>query len=354
MKKSFILILLVIGSVFQAKTQTNDAGQQFIKKKCRPNRVSLPLSPNRPPFPPEFDSIAVLDFRRDTSRIGLINGGGRSQLELLFHAPVARQVSAYLNAGYTSPKGAHTLLVVLKDLWISDPAVLNYRMFGKPFWKVSFRFEAYLQTREGYTPITYLDTVTTVNGSSSANMAAQELPELIARFMDKVATRDLDVDVVVKRNVSYEQIDSFSRTRFNYPMDTATKLVKGVYVNVDEFRSNRPSITQYELSKDRSANLELSIPDGTGRFIYTHTAWGFCDGNQTYVMMDGNLFPIFSVHHQFYVLGSKEYDDHKFWVPLFVLIPGGSFISSTADVSESVIRSLRLFRLDVKSGAVVE
>ncbi len=38
--------------------------------------------------------------------------------------------------------------------------------------------------------------------------------------------------------------------------------------------------------------MELDIPDGKGRFIYTHTVWGFCDGSQVYVMMDGNVFSL--------------------------------------------------------------
>jgi hypothetical protein len=34
--------------------------------------------------------------------------------------------------------------------------------------------------------------------------------------------------------------------------------------------------------------------------------WGYCDGQQCYAMMDGNLCPIFSVGNSFYVFGSTD------------------------------------------------
>jgi hypothetical protein len=129
-------------------------------------------------------------------------------------------------------------------------------------------------------------------------------------------------------------------------MDSASQFVKGVYTSIDEFRNNKPSISKYELSKDRNANLELSIPDENGKFYYTHTAWGLCDGKQRYVMMDGNLFPVFRVDHQFYVLGSKQYRTKKTIVPFFLPLTGAVYVFGTAAVSQKVVRELDLFRLD--------
>jgi hypothetical protein len=329
-----------------------DAGQQLIKKKCGIVRIPLPLDKRAPLYAPLFDSIRVLDFRRDTSRIGLISSGRKTQEEVLFHTPAADQLGRYLYAGYSSPKGGQSLLVVIKNLWISDPVgfVYNYSQ-----WRISFRFEAYLQQKDGYIPLTYLDTtVRRATGSGFSNMAAHELPELIDIFMAKVAEREEVGNWAEKRTVSYEQIDSFNRTRFDYAMDTVTRPVKGVYVNVEEFKNNAPSVSQYELSKDKSGNMELRVPDGSGQLVYTHTVWGFCDGKQTYVMMDGNLFPVFCVQHQFYVLGSKEYHDKKLWIPIFIPVSPVAGIYGSADISENVVRTLHLFRLDVKTGHVIE
>jgi hypothetical protein len=352
------LILFFCFVAFHAIAQAPDAGQQFIKGKCVTEHVSLPLDSKRPLFPPELKAIIVLDRRSDTSRIGLINDGEHNQKEMLFHAPVAEQLNSYLNAGYTNPKGKHELLIIVKDLWISESTVQDHHLFATESWDIAFRFEAYLKDSGRYFALTYLDTVLMASGMTSRGMAEHNIPGLISVFMDKIAVRDLDVDIVVKRPITWDQIDSFCRSRFDSPIDTAKKLVKGVYANLDEFRNNQPSVTRYELSQDRSGSLEVRIPDENGQLYYTHTAWGLCDGHQQYLMMDGNLFPIFFVHHQFYVLGSKVYKKNKLYVPSFLLFPGGplwaqDWIGGWTPINLGTLRSLRLFRLDAKTGQVI-
>jgi len=71
-------------------------------------------------------------------------------------------------------------------------------------------------------------------------------------------------------------------------------------------------------------------------------------------MMDGNLFPVFRVYHQFYVLGSKGYRDKKLWLPFIIPLGPGGLVLGTTDVSDHVVRTLRLFRLNVKTGRVTE
>jgi len=367
--RPFILNLLFLVAAVQALAQTgdagprpindvrpgpiNDAGQQLINKRCGIVHVSLPLDKNAPSYPALFDSIQVLDFRKDTSRIGLITSGRNAQDEILFHTPVADQLARYLHTGYSSPQGGQSLLVVIKDLWIADPNGFAY--LNRSLWNIYFHMEAYLKEKDGYIPLSYLDTTLhRFTGYSVPNVAARDLPELIDIFMYKVADRDQASDWTEKKMVSYDEIDSFSRTRFNYAMDTVTRPVKGVYVNVKEFRKNAPSILQYEVSKDKSGNMELRIPDESGHLYYTHSVWGFCDGNQSYVMMDGNLFPVFRVYHQFYVLGSKGYRDKKLWLPFIIPLGPGGLVLGTTDVSDHVVRTLRLFRLNVKTGRVTE
>jgi hypothetical protein len=352
--KPYALTVIFFCAAFQAFSQSPDAGQQLIREKCGTLHVHLPLGQNGQGYPVLFDGIRVVDLRRDTSRIGLIGSGRESQEEVLLGRPVAEQVAAWLNAGYSRPQGKHRLLVAVKDLWVSGrpPTRRKDRL-----WKVAFRFEAYLTTDGGYIPLTYLDTVVRADDYRAEDMAAENLPDLMAVFMDKVATHVMTDDIATRSPVSYDQIDSFSRTRFNYPMDTATILVKGVYANAREFRNNAPSKTTYQISKDDSDNLVLQIPDENGQFHYAAEIWGFCDGKQAYVMRHGDVSPIFSVHHQFYVLGSRDYRIGHTELRLARLLPlGDAFIIDAAysQINNPVTRKLWVFRLDVHSGKVTE
>ena len=60
------------------------------------------------------------------------------------------------------------------------------------------------------------------------------------------------------------------------------------------------------------------------------------------------------VHHQFYVLGSNEYRSHKVLVPFYSPLGPAVSIVGMAAVSENISRTLRLFRLDAKSGDVTD
>lgn len=350
------LALVLLSLIFDARgQQRDDTVEQLIQKKCSILWASLPPDKKTiPNYPVLFDSIRVLDYRSDTSRIGIVGTKPLHQEDVRFPRSVSEQLSAYFRAGYTNPKGNHHLLVVVKNLWVSNAGVRHHPFDNGESWKISLRCEAYAQVQNGYVPITYLDTLLTGSDRSAGLLITHALPDLLLQFMDKLATHDLDVDVIAKRTVSFEEVDSFSRKRFDYPMDTATALVKGVYANVEEFKNNKPSITQYEIEKDKNGDLALSTPDGNGRFVYTHTAWGFCDGSQAFVMMDGNVFPLLRVQHQFYVLGSREYRNNKTWIPfLFPLGPAASVYGIT-NVHDDVVRSLRLFRLNAQSGKVIE
>jgi len=355
------LVLLFLSIAPASQSQSPDPGQALIKRKCRTTRISLPLDQNERNFPALFNTIEVLDYRSDTSRIGLMTNWEESQQEVLFRASVTNVLTAYLNYNYSNPKGKNSLLVVVKDLWLSTAIekdttegvgrkdMISRRQLGN----VSFRFEAYWRNEEGYIPLTYLDTLAISSRPALLFMVDRKLPELISLFMAKVAAVDMSTIAMKRRVVSYNGIDSFCRARFNYPMDTATKLLKGAYANVDEFRNNNPSITDYELTKDKASNLELRIRDTDGKLYYTHTMWGFCDGNQCYVMMDGNLFPVFCIHHQFYVLGSKEYRTKSIPLLFFVPVTSAAFLYGIATVDQSVLRKLSLFRLNVQSGEVI-
>jgi hypothetical protein len=236
----------------------------------------------------------------------------------------------------------------LKNLRIVNA---NNRTTPGAAFEFRFHVEAYLNAADGYEPLISMDTIVgEPKGETAATQAAKEIRSLLGVCIRRIAGLDL---TTARRVVSREQIDSFNLTRFSYPMDTARLLRQGAYASIEEFRNNTPSIPKAELSRDNTGNFTLRIPDETGQFYYTHRVWGYCDGTQSYVMMDGNLFPIFSVNHQFYVLGSKEYVSNGAIIPLYLLL--GNLASATLSPSTiGLTRSLRVFRLDLESGKVVD
>ncbi|MDO6432251.1 hypothetical protein Q4E93_16740 [Flavitalea sp. BT771] len=354
----FALLFLFLCIITVTQAQKDSICQIVIKKNYGSAFIQLPLKRKNYNFPPVFNSIQVVDCRQDTSRLGLATRG-LPKGQILFHTTAADEISTFLSLNFTDPKGDRSLLVAIKDLWLYDDVdstieeSFKKTIYTRPQGNLVFRCEAYLQVGEGYLPLTYLDTVLASTLHKSLGMGEAKLPDLLAIFMNKVASVDVDAISKRRRVISYNAIDSFSRTRYNYPMDTAITLKKGVYANVDEFLNNQPSIAEYEIVKNPNAEMELRIRDENGTFYYTHKMWGFCDGRYCYVMMDGTLFPILPVQHTFYVLGSKAYKAKKVHIPLFIAFPG-AYLYGFDTASETIIKKLTLFRLDVRSGEIIQ
>jgi hypothetical protein len=342
-----------------ATAQPGNTGQLLVRNKCGTEHVAMPVGKFGRDFPEIFQRIRVMDARPDTTRIGIVRVGRVMQDEVRFHASAGEQLTNYLNAAYTKPSGRYSLLIVLKDLWISTPDSFEARVHNE--WNLRFRVEAYLTGKNGYCPLTRIDsTLIGIRGLVASEVAQARLRDLFDVFMDKVATVDFDKD---RKSVTFEQIDSFNRSRFAYPMDTATQYTKGVYATVEDFWNNSPSVFNYTIDKDPSGNSELNIPDETGKLYFNHTVWGYCDGSQPYVMMDGNLFPVFNIGHQFYVMGSKEYRKRDYRmgysmgiIPLTAIAGTYLAVSATAaiDVKGNTSRTLRIFRIDPATGKVTE
>lgn len=345
-----LIVAIVIFSI-PSYSQPVLPGQLIIQKKCGTQHAHLLLDKSERHYPELFREIQVLDARPDTSRIGIVRRGTTRQDEILFEAPAASQLTGYLNAMYGRAKGDRSLLVVLKQLWIACPD--NYVAHWDYPYNFYFHIESYLRTSNGFVPLTAMDTtLSDLKGETAGIVAGKQTRELFADFMSRLAMMNLDVE---RRTVSGGEIDSFNRTRFTYPMDTAVHLVKGAYNSADEFLRNDPSIPKAELQTGDGGNFELRIPDENGQLFYTHTVWGYCDGSHSYIMMDGNLFPIFQVQHQFYALGSKEYQlKGGIFIPFFIPLGPAAAIMGVTKINQSMARTLRIFRIDPVSGNVTE
>jgi hypothetical protein len=343
-------------------TKADSFGQRVIRAKCKTTYVQLPWLRQVADSTWPFRDIRVIDYRWDTARIGLVAAGESSEDQVVFRkASAAGALAAWLDSAYTQPKGAYTMLVVIKDLWISDSVdyaqteEMRHNTYYKVTrWNLAFRLEAYLRAGEGYIPLTYMDTTLTSGGGLVWVMAQHRIPQLTGMFMEKVSAMDFSRSLARRRPVPMAMIDSFCMARFDYPMDTAVRLMKGVYASAEEFRNNQPSIGDFEITNDKQGNLELRIRDKDGQYNYTHTLWGFCDSNRVFVMMDGNCFPVFKVHHQWYVLGSNEYRTASgVMIPFALPLGPYAFVWGIVSANETVYRKLRLFRLDTESGRVM-
>jgi hypothetical protein len=98
--------------------------------------------------------------------------------------------------------------------------------------------------------------------------------------------------------IEWEDIRQFNASRFDAPIGHNTALACGVYASFEEFRNNTPSIKDFEIKMDNHERLLYIHEDG--KTIYSHNAWGYCDGTAIYIMRDGILCPAWKEGKAFY------------------------------------------------------
>ena len=352
----FLPVFLCITFSQFVEAQQNKMAQTLLNERCKHHYTTLTpaktAAKEKAGFP--FKTIEVVDYRPDSSRTGLFSAHGQ-QYDLFFKPQTGSAISSFLNDGYTNPLASKTLLVVIRRLWVSD-VVHKEQQSDVPFTmgsQISFRAETYVKEGGGYIPLTFFDTLI-VTLKYAPEIIPFRLPALMTRLAEKINSLDVDARLSkATRIVSYAFIDSFSSKTLLHPLGVADTLQKGVYASFEEFKNNRPTIFDYEVKQEDNFLMSLHLKDEQGTAYYSRKMWGYCDGKELYVMMDGNLFPVLPCNGAYYVLGSKEYQVKTTKMPVFLLFPAAAVaMGGFASVSEKVYRKLRFFKLDMESGEI--
>jgi hypothetical protein len=340
------LTVLFCSLLGYAHAQKDSLHAKFIKNKCSRIHIHIMPSSRKNPNPPYFANFKVVDFRADTSRLGFW-AENKSRRELVFETNTSDVLTSYLNKVFSHSTGTQSFLVIIKKLWLYDEK-MNGSQIG--LGRMNIRLEAFLRTPGGLVPYTYLDTAIS-SRVSIIQAGGFKVAHVLQALVDKIAQLDESTVTRSKNAFSFAQLDSMNRKKFMYAMDTATVLNAGVYANLEEFRNNRPSLFNYEIIPDENGLRQVYLKDEKGQSYFSHTIFGYCDGKQSYAMMDGNLFPIYSVQHAYYVFGSKEYKIKTTVIP--VLLPIGPLaLGGMMPISETAVRRLRFFNLDVYTGDI--
>jgi hypothetical protein len=257
--KWFPLLTFFCALVLQINAQNDSSGQQFIKKHCGETRlhISQSLIISKEKLPPFFSNFEVIDLRQDTSRLGFFITSNYRR-EFIFKESASSTLADFLNS-YVRPGGTKSFLIVLKKLWLYDTVVeTGTSALTERGGRIEFRGEVFLKSDNGYRPYTYLDTVI-ASPNSVKEMAIYRLPNLLFDFLEKIILTD--ETAALKRNIFFtiDELTALNKKRYNYPMDTATVLQSGVYASIEEFRNNRPSITNYEIQPDEDGLGQLYL-----------------------------------------------------------------------------------------------
>ena len=243
-----------------------------------------------------FSSIKVIDSRFDTTKIGYTQKG-----LALFKSPykkitlkggVALAIQNYYNDYYREAfdKSGFTLLIVLKKFWLSE---MDYKIAQgfvrldnkQTSWSAHCKWEYYLCKDEKYLPVKRVDTTWKMDPNlyEYINEHYEEKHFRFIKFTLKTLIEMLDFtkglqafDEQPKKTM--QDIIAFNESRFNIPVLKAGNFSEGVYLDFEQFKSNKPSIIHFHEKQMKYGiiNKENYIVDENENQINPY--WGYYDG----------------------------------------------------------------------------
>ncbi len=314
----FILIKLNIFPAVHAQTPSRiDNDKVFNASRFGHEYISLSYNGEYLLRLPSFKNITVIDARPDTFAIGFRKREIELRKKLLqFENGLSRQLSGYLrnNCLLSKDSNAWSLVLAIRDLWLREydvdaddqDKVSDNSGSGMNFRKscLKLEFDCYINKGDAYYAAFRFDTI--VNKFLSLSEFLKDyLKYTLQVALGRAGNLNIDSIAAKKRMFSLQDIDTYYKKRWDMPVLIDGFLQKGVYTSFEEFKKNRPSITDFELKKGKLADVLFA--DGKP----TRNAWGYCDGNMIFIKAGENYYPLIRQENSFYFLGSTELNRSK-------------------------------------------
>ena len=295
-------------------------------------KLTIRLNDPREPVPPPssdafrpFSYFEVIDERPDTTRIGVHGNlpmhSHEFDRQLVFPGSATQELGRYLNRHFTHPDAPDTVLVVLRQLWLSDTD--PYLAATNPYRPASYsertgnthirlKAEVYVCRDHHYLPLLRIDTLQATGNVTYNSVKCtyvsweKDLALLLGDLTENAALAAASKESSGKW-ITRDDIRRFNQSRFNIPIFNTPALTRGVYASFEEFRDNAPSIQDFEVKTD-NGGLAIYLKSSDGGSYYTHNAWGYCDGRQIFLMRGGLLQPLRKAGNSFCFYGTEPYD----------------------------------------------
>ena len=241
------------------------------------------------------NSISVVDARPDSSAIGLYQLFKLEPRFIVtpagFRTETDQHIKKYVHC---SKSDSCSLVMVLRKFWISTNV---HKYDGSLMWDIEedtskeinvslfTNIEFYLFKDSGYYALYRFDSVFSADIKKPVNIAGINtagnkqksyvgllVQEALETSLSKLETMDWKKNAALssKRKFTWSEIITHEHKIFDIPVLKDSLLVPGVYLTFEEFKSNNPSVTQFEVTKDklndfiyikRSDGRQISLPD---------------------------------------------------------------------------------------------
>jgi len=319
--------------------------------------LKLAVDPATPVSRYHFYSVEVMDCRDDTASVGY-HKPHRNQYKFFILRPsasaeIASWYASALRTGEDKPGIGH-LLVCLRKLRVSDestPIVYLKETKNKPMDGADkgtvLKVEFYLQQDDHYYPLYRFDSIVPGIGKLSAK-AGEFISLALAASLKPLFAKDLTAITAKSKKLSLQDILTYNQKNKNALILEATGYRKGVYASFEEFRSNKPGITDYDLVEDKLSDA-LFVKKGGAEYAF-RDAWGYSDGKDIFVNSSNKFSQLVRIGNTFYFKGLKKISgvsiDPTTGIPTLIFT-GGPKVGKTVYTAD-----YKYYQVDMETGDV--
>ena len=259
----------------------------------------------------DFSGIEILDARNDSSKVGfLINGIIPELYRLNYQNGLTTDVTDYLSAYYTNAftENNNKVLIVVKKLWVSQfdttLKVGSGLIYSGNIYSVNLKLEFYLKNESNYYPITRIDSSFFTTQRNSAKAFGIEIIDGLINCCDKLFSINTSL-IKQRKKYTIDQVKQFNKLALDKPILQTNQYKKGVYATFSEFLNNAPSVTYSGIDQQKFGDV-LYLNDGKGGEYASNKFWGYCDGENIYIISARNFFRLVRTQNTFEFYGIKN------------------------------------------------
>jgi hypothetical protein len=289
-------------------------------------KTSVPINSPEDSVSIAIHSISIVDARPDSSAIGLVQIFKLDPRFIVTQRNFQLESEQFVNKYVRCAKSdSFSVVMVLKKFWISTDV---HKFDETKIWdidedtskeiKVSLfaKIEIYLYKDSDYYALYRFDSVFSVDAKKSMNIAGNIhkgavrylVQDALETSLSNLANMDPRWKSIVstKRKFTRQEIEAHNRKYFEIPVLKDSSLVPGVYLTFEEFKTNNPSVKEFQVTKDKLNDI-ISIKRPDGEQIPLRDAWGYCDSsNHIFIRCNFNYFRLQRRQNAFYIYGSKH------------------------------------------------
>lgn len=354
--KAFILLSLLIIQ-----------GKLFSQRRILPDETSLALADcltigidsaaSAPLISRPLSAMIVADERFDRMKVGYLYVPQKNDLwKMCTKENVTTEITGFLNSCFsTDPSGmADSIYMYIKKLWIKNENPYKTRKdVNISGYSLKLRVEFYQKKQSCLYPLYRFDSTLLLEGT------AERAPGILLRKGLMASIRKLDRENLSPAQptcLSSRQVDSFNRASWNIPILKDGIARKGIYLTFNQFKNNRPAISDFDITFGEFDFLSVSGKEISDSLL--RNAWGFSDGTTVFVRTKRKFFPLFRSgdNFEYYAYTKITKDRPNQFSPSHYGntrddIVGnlmGLMMATTVNTSSDI----RLYTLDIETGKV--